>query len=132
MSDQLECHRHPKTAADTQRSEAAPCLTPSHLVQQRDDDARTRAADGVPERDGSAVYVDTRGVDRQIAKDREDLRRKGFVQLDEVKILELQSGPLKELSNRRHGTDAHHPRVNACRCPSHNAREWRESATAAA
>ena len=55
---------------------------------------------------------------RLVAQHREHLRRERFVQLDEIEILERQTGPREQLAHRRHGADPHDARIDAGRRPS--------------
>ena len=48
-----------------------------------------------------------------LAQDREHLRRKRLVQLDEVHVVHAQPGPLQRAAGRRDGTDAHRRRLHA-------------------
>src|SRR6516225_3573768 len=80
--------RHTHAAAHAQRREAALRVAAHHLVEQRNDDPRTRAPDWMPERDRAAVDVEFLHRDRQVLQHSEDLRCKRFVQLDQVEIVE--------------------------------------------
>src|SRR5205807_3364269 len=83
----LESHRHAHAAAHAQRGEAAPGFAPAHLVQQRRHNARPRAANGMPQRNGAAVHVQLLAIHVQLAVARYHLRRKSFVQFDNIKLL---------------------------------------------
>src|SRR3712207_4832646 len=82
LLDALEAQRHPHAAADAQRRYAATRTAAQHLVQQRDRDARARAADRMPERDGAAVDVEAVAVEMQLAVAGDHLRRECFVEFD--------------------------------------------------
>src|SRR5918993_5277862 len=113
LSQSLDQERDAEDAADAERREAAPCAAPLHLVEQRRRDAHPRAADGVAEREGAAVDVEARGVEPQLAVARDDLRGEGFVQLDEVDLVEPQLLSFEQAGDRGDGADAHHLRRDA-------------------
>ena len=84
-----------------------------------------RAAQRMAERDGAAVDVQPFRIDRQLLQAREHLRRERLVELDEVHLLDRQSGQLQHLLNRRDRSDAESFRLDAGR------RKCRRSAPAA-
>ncbi len=57
----------------------------------------------MPERDRTAVDVETGLVHRQFAKARQHLRRERFVQLDEVDVVHRKARQLQDLPDCRHG-----------------------------
>ena len=58
----------------------------AHFVQQGDENASARGADGMAEGDGAAVDVHDGRIPAHVLVDRERLGRKGLVRLDEVEI----------------------------------------------
>src|SRR5574338_245335 len=54
----------------------------------------------MPQRDGAAVHVDLLAVEAQLLFDGQILRRKGFVDLDQVHVVELKPGLLQGFSPR--------------------------------
>src|SRR6056297_614720 len=58
VSDRLDTDGHCLAAADAQRGDAAPAAAFAERVQQRDEDARARGADGMAQGAGAAVDVD--------------------------------------------------------------------------
>ena len=53
------------------------------------------------ERDGTTIDVQSIGIDRQLAKTRNDLRGKRFVQLDDIHLIERQPGEFQGFADRR-------------------------------
>ena len=90
--------------------------------------ARARRADRMAERDRAAVDVDSRGIERQVPQDGQDLRREGFIQLDQLEVAELQAGAIQELADRGHRSDAHHARIDAGGRPPDDPREGLQAA----
>src|SRR5512135_909405 len=62
----LDGQRNAHPAADAQRRQALLGLAARHLVQQRDEHARARGADGVADGDRAAVDVDDVGIPAEI------------------------------------------------------------------
>src|SRR5580692_1616385 len=82
-----------------------PWPTPTHIV----------ASARLPPRFSSpcaAVRIDVRGVigDAELAQAGETLRGKGFVDLDQIEIGNLEAEPLHQLFGRWHGADSHDAR----------------------
>lgn len=77
-------------AADAQRCESKLRLTLLHLVNQRGRDSHAGAADRVAQRDGAAVDVQTFRVKSEFAIAGDDLGCEGFVQLDEIDLVQRQ------------------------------------------
>ena len=75
------------------------------------------------QRDGAAVDVEPIGIDRQLFEAGEHLRGEGFIQLDEVDLIERQAGEGQRLADRRHGADAETLRLDTCRCEGHEPAE---------
>src|SRR5229473_1951201 len=98
-SDSFNRQRHPQSPAGAQRRETPPCVPALQLVQKRDHDARAGAADGMPERDGAAVDVQSFTGNGYVLEHGEDLWSKGFVELDEIEVVDVQSDPSGQLLN---------------------------------
>src|SRR6185436_16739220 len=75
------------------------------------------------ERDRAAVYVQLLHVEIELFRDGEDLTREGFVDLDEIDVLELHPRALESDLRRRHGTDAHDVGIAAGDAPRDDAPE---------
>ena len=59
------------------------------------------------ERDGAAIDVDARRVQVESADDGQDLRGEGFIQFDEVDVVESEAGELERFGDGGDGADAH-------------------------
>ena len=70
----------------------------------------------MPQGNRAAIDVELRRIDRKLGEAREDLRCKRLVDLDEVDLIERQSGEPQRLVNGRHGTAAEELGLNpGCR-----------------
>src|SRR5215510_4112714 len=78
----LDGQRDGVAAAQTEARDAAVGSPSNHFVNQRHQNARPRSADGVPERDRSAVHVDLLRVKSELLHQRDRLRRKGLVEFE--------------------------------------------------
>src|SRR2546421_7135709 len=76
-------------------------------MDQRGEDLGTGAAEGVTERDAAAVDVDLRGIELQLADAGDRLRRERFVQLDEIDLIDCQTGSLEGLPCRWNRAESH-------------------------
>jgi hypothetical protein len=85
------------------------------------------------QRDGAAVRVDARIVvaQAQQAQHGQALRGEGFVEFDDVHLLERQAGERQHLLRGRRGADAHHARRDAGRCHADHAGARRQAVLAA-
>ncbi len=75
------------------------------LVQHRRQDSRTRLTNRMTQRDRATVNVDLVWIQTELTRDRHGLNRKGFIQFDQIDIVERPSRLLKKLLNgvnRRH------------------------------
>src|SRR5207248_7348784 len=99
-SERLDDDRHSLSDADAQRGDPIPPAPRAKRVHEVDQDPRPAHPQGMPDGDGAAVHVDALRVDAQFADHRERLRREGLVQLHEVEVPYLQSGPLQRLARR--------------------------------
>ena len=61
------------------------------------------ATERMTESDGSPVDVHLRGIEAELLDDRQRLRGEGFVQLDEVDLIEGEPGQLERLGNGING-----------------------------
>ncbi|MDT4885048.1 hypothetical protein FQZ97_1212470 [compost metagenome] len=66
-----------------------------------------RAADGVTQRDRTAVWVDLAQVELQATRDRDRLGREGFVALDDVHLVQPQADLLERQLRGRDRAFAH-------------------------
>src|SRR5689334_15537996 len=109
----VERGREAHPARHAERREPVLRSATAELVQERHDDARSRAPDRVAERDRAAVHVEALLRDAELAVAREHLRREGLVELDEVVVVDREPVELLERAHGGHGADAHALRVDA-------------------
>ena len=88
-------------------------VSPAHLVQECHRDASSRGADGMPQRDGSAVDVDALHGELQLPVTGQDLRGERLVQLDQSVVMHTEAVLLLQLRNGGYGPEPHHGRVDA-------------------
>jgi len=75
-------------------------------MQQRRRQLRPGAAERMAERDCASINVETFRIDWQFAQARKHLRGKGFVQLNQIDLIQRQPCDLQDLANRGNGADA--------------------------
>ena len=98
-----------------------------HRIEQRRQDPRAAGADRVAERDRAAVHVDARRIDPELAHHRDRLDREGFVDLEEVDVVQVPTDFRRDLP---HGFDRRHHdqlRRQPARRLSDDARHRREA-----
>src|SRR5439155_18842969 len=83
LVDALDDRRDTLAAADAERGEAVFAAALAQLVREREQKARPRRAERVPERDRPAVHVGPVPVEAEILLHREVLRRERLVDLDQ-------------------------------------------------
>ena len=103
-------------ASYTHRDETVACVSPPHLVEERRRELGARAAEWMAEGDRAAVDVEAFRIDRQLAQARQHLRRERLVQLDEVDLIERQSGACQRLAHRGHRANPEPLRLDAGGC----------------
>src|SRR5579864_7657192 len=94
--ERLHNRRNALTAADAGGRQPAFLSSTPQLEQERQQQARAAHAERVPERYRSAVDVDPVAIETQFLFDREILAGKGFVDLDEIQVVELQARACKD------------------------------------
>src|SRR5438477_12725477 len=124
--DALEDRRDPLTAADAERREPVLALSLAELGDERERETRTRRAQRMAERDRAAVHVRLLAIEAELFLDGEVLRRERFVDLDEIHVLDLETGALQRLPARRCGADAHDVRVHAAHAARDDAGDGRQ------
>ena len=60
-------------------------------MEQRHRDSRPGAADGMAERDGAAVDVESLAIKMQLAIAGQHLRRKGFIEFNQIEVAEVEA-----------------------------------------
>ena len=93
--------------ADAHGGEAVAAAAFFHFVNKRRHDPGAAAAQRVAEGDGAAVDVELIEIDAQLARAREHLRRKGFVDFNEVDLLDGEAGAFERFLRRRYRSDSH-------------------------
>ena len=87
-ADPAKDQRIALTATTAQRCSADVGATTMHFVQQRECQAIARCANGVSQRNGSAVDVHHVIADAKVGHARQSDRRKGFVDLEQSDLIE--------------------------------------------
>src|SRR5215831_16746357 len=93
--------------ADAHRHHSVLRLATEHLVGDGADHARARHAEGVADGDRAAVRIELLHGNAELVAAVDHLRGESLVQLPHADVLELDAGPLEQLWDRVHGTDAH-------------------------
>src|SRR5437868_493695 len=101
----LEDRRDPLTAADAERREPVLALSLAELGDERERETRTGRAERMAKRDRAAVHVRLLAIEAKLLLDGEVLCRERFVDLDEIHVLDLETGALQRLPARRCGAD---------------------------
>src|SRR5690606_4637722 len=79
---------HTLAAANTQRGQPFMGVAAEHFVQKGHEDAATRRADRMTDRNGATVYVDLLRVPAELLTHRQRLRGESLVGFDQVDRLE--------------------------------------------
>ncbi len=127
MGSALKRQRNAHAAANAQGRQTLLGITALHFVQQGHQDAAARRANGVANRDGTAVDVDLGGINGQLFVHCAGLCRKRFVQLEQVHIGGVPASALQSLAGSRHGAHAHRGGVQAAGAKGRNARQGLEA-----
>src|SRR5205085_11457277 len=90
------------------------------FVQQSDYQAGAGCAQRMSEGDSAAIYVDFVAIQPELFFHCEILTGKGFVDFDQVDILQLQSGFFESLARRRDRSAAHDLRLDAGNAPAND------------
>src|SRR5579859_5532641 len=109
FSDAFEDDGDALAYADAHGAKGVASVGAQELIERRGDQARAAGTERVADGDGSAIGIDVRGVvwDSQITQNRQGLRGKGFVQLDDLHLRELQATFCQNLTRGRGGSHAH-------------------------
>src|SRR4029079_5342873 len=92
--DQLDRERDGFPSAEAQRRDAATLAARAERVEQRDEQTRTARADRVTERDGTAVHVELRLGDVELATDALDAAER-LVDLEQIDVGHRPAGLLE-------------------------------------
>src|SRR5512133_1117706 len=108
LSNPLHQHGHALAAADAEGGEAEALVLVLEEVQEGDEDAGAAGAHGVADGDGAAAQVHLGGIKLgQLGQHAQALGGEGFVQLEEVDVLQLHAGLGQQLLDGGHGAQAH-------------------------
>src|ERR1043166_6860639 len=103
--------RQRQTLADAyaQSRDRAPSALLRELMGRGQSEPRARHAERMAERDGTAVRIDVLGIvlEAELTRARWRRRREVFIDLDQIKIGELDPEPLEQLARRGHRAQAH-------------------------
>src|SRR5215211_4424196 len=102
-----------QSAALAHDLQPVPATGSLELVQQRRHQLRARRAERVPERDRAAIHVGLGEVGAVLLLPGEDHRSERLVDLEQVDLVERQTGPLHDLRGRRDRALQHRHRVGA-------------------
>src|SRR5438132_13508025 len=116
----LNDHRDSLAAPDAGCRQSILRVATAKLVQQGNYQAGAGCAQRMSEGDGAAIYVDFVAVQTQFFFHCEILTGKGFVDLDQVDIFELQSAFFESLARRRDGSAAHDLRLDSGDAPAND------------
>src|ERR1700730_5874276 len=94
-------------AADALRGERIALALSRQQRRRLAGDARAAGPQGMAEGDGAAVEIGFLLVDAEFAHAGDRLRGESFVDLDDVDVLDGESGALQRLLRRRHPANAH-------------------------
>src|SRR5262245_8895760 len=113
LVDSLNDGSDPLAHANTHGRQATRAVAPLHLMNQTRHDARAAASERMPQRDRPAINVDFARIHVQLLDARERLRREGLVQLDQVDVVNRQTGAFERFGRRRNRSNAHERRMDA-------------------
>ena len=111
----LNAHGNAHAAADAERGQALLGTRTLHFMQQRDQHARTRCADGVTNGNGTAIDVDLRSIPTHVLVHSTGLRGKGFIGFNKIKIRSFPARLLQVQASMRNWARTHDGRINASR-----------------
>src|SRR5579884_3421072 len=89
-------HGYGAASAEAEGCEAATTSTATEFVDEGGEDAGAAGADGMAKGDGAAVDIDAGPVPVEFFAVGEGLGGEGFVDFDEVEIVDFEAGALEE------------------------------------
>src|ERR1044072_5366239 len=113
ISDAFEDRRQALADADAHRRDPVLAAAAAQLTDQGGGEASAGAAERVAEGDRAAVDVELLFVDAELAGAGEHLRGEGLVELDQVDLLEGETGRVERAGNRQRRADPHVGGVDA-------------------
>src|SRR5690242_5947860 len=115
------CRAH--AAAHTHSHDAVASIAAFEFTDDASRELCAGAAQRVSEGDRAAVGIDLVRVQATFFDDRQRLRGEGFVEFEDVDVVELESGHLESLRNGEHRAESHLFGLVACGGESDVARE---------
>src|SRR3954447_8826119 len=115
-------------AADAHRDDAPLGLAPAAFLQDVAGETRAGHAEGMADRDRTAVDVVLLGIDAELVARIEALAGEGFIELPEIDVVDLQAMALQEFRHGVDRADAHLVRLAAGRRPRNETAERVEAA----
>src|SRR5215831_10934290 len=110
---------HTLATTDAHRFQAVARVAPLHFVQQGGENAGTGGRNGMAKRNTGAVDVEfVPAIELPFLEYCQHLRGKGFVQLDQIKVVPAHARARKYLGDCRHRSNAHIRRVYASHSPA--------------
>lgn len=125
----LDAEGDPHTASDAKGGEAFAEVVALKLMQQGDQDARARCANGMAQGNCTAADIDDVGVPAHARIDCAGLRGKGLIGLNAIKVLDRPAGLLERPLGSRYGTRAHDGGIDPGGRPGRNAGEGCQTAS---
>src|SRR5437588_739403 len=118
LAEAFDDHRHSLAAAYAHRFEADGLVLAGEAVQERAQDADAGHAEGMAQGDRATVGIElvAERIDAQFARRGNDLGRKGFVDFDDVDIVDRHLRPLERLTRGLDRPQTHDLRLE-CRYP---------------
>src|SRR5437879_3436775 len=103
----LDRHGDALADADAHGGERALATALLHAVHRRQRKPRAAHAKRVTERDRAAMRIDEIGIflDAQLSQASYPLAGKGFIELDQIEIADLEVQPFHQFARRRHRAD---------------------------
>src|SRR5229473_2848448 len=126
--DRLECERDALAAADAHGDDPAPEAVATHRMDEAGCQRRTGCADRMPVGDRAAFDIDDVGRKPELARDGDDDRGEGLVDLDALDIDEPPPRSVERLTDGRDRPEAEHAGLDRGNAIGDEARDRCEAA----
>src|SRR5437899_9112575 len=125
LAEALDNHRHPLATTNAHRFQADGLVVGGQAVEQCAQDAGPGHPERVTERDRAPMWIElvAEGVDAQLARGGDDLGGEGFIDLDDVDVVDRHLCPLEGLPRGLDRTEAHDLRLERRRPGGDDARQ---------
>src|SRR3954468_23042932 len=112
--DPLDDHRNALPHSNTHRAQRITAASRGELIHRSGDDSRARHAERMADRNRATVRIDIFSIVREseLTHDREALRSKRLVELDDIHLLYVESRARQRLAARRHRSNSHDSRLD--------------------